>query len=182
LVTVHPEHVATGALRKINSVLIVGREPLKLAGEFADAIQVARPEMPAGDLERGQAVLWQIDRNEVSVMNFAPPRSEHYRHRRKYAEGELEPERTFYFRGPEGKLALRAQNLNLFVQIAEGIDDETWLFHLERADYSNWICNALGDQHLADEIRAVEKDSALSARESKDRIKNAILQKYTAPA
>jgi hypothetical protein len=35
-----------------------------------------------------------------------------------------------YFRGPEGRLNLRAKNLALFLQIAEGIDDSTWLHHL----------------------------------------------------
>ena len=54
-------------------------------------------------------------------------RAEHRRHSRKYAEGELPQDRSFYFRGPQGKLNLRAQNLMVFLQMAEGVDDETWL-------------------------------------------------------
>ncbi len=46
-------------------------------------------------------------------------------HRRKYAEGLLIPERSFYFRGPQNALNLRAHNLVLFVEIAEGVDAGT---------------------------------------------------------
>jgi len=51
------------------------------------------------------------------------PRQHLRRHTRKYAEGELDEDRSFYFRGPEGRLNLRAQNLALFLQIAEGVDN-----------------------------------------------------------
>ncbi|MBV9613813.1 MAG: hypothetical protein JO091_15165 [Acidobacteriaceae bacterium] len=111
-----------------------------------------------------------------------PSRCEHYRHRRKYAEGELEAERVFHFRGAEGKLDLRAHNLNTFVQLADGIDAETWLFHLKRRDYSNWLRNALKDPDLANEVEEAEQDQSASDRDSRERIKSAILHKYTAPA
>jgi HAD superfamily hydrolase (TIGR01484 family) len=182
LITVHPEHVSPAALRKINTVLMVGREPKILAEQFASSVQIPVPDMPQSDLARGEALLWWVDRNQTMAVKAEPPRTEHYRHRRKYAEGQLEPDRSFYFVGPANKLELRAQNLNLFVQISEGIDDETWLFHLKRSDYSTWISHALRDQELADEIAQIEKDDSLSARESRNRIKNAILQRYTVPA
>ena len=50
---------------------------------------------------------------------------------RNYTQGELGKDRSFYFRGPQQKLNLRAHNLMVFVQIAEGLDDETWLYHLK---------------------------------------------------
>ncbi|HEX4769973.1 MAG TPA: HAD-IIB family hydrolase [Bryobacteraceae bacterium] len=182
LITVHPEHISPVALRRINKVLVIGREPKMLLSEFAKVIETAAPEVEETDLPRGQALLWTIGKNELELVKLEPPQSEHYRHRRKYAEGQLEPERSFYFRGPGEKMDLRAQNLNTFVQIAEGIDAETWLFHLKRGDYSNWIGHALNDESLADEIRAVEKDDSLPDQESRKRIRDAILQKYTAPA
>lgn len=182
LITVHPGHVSPAVLKKINTVLIVGREPKTLEKEFANAIQAAIPEFPETNPTHGEALLWLLDQNQVITFKPETPRTEHLRHRRKYAEGQLEPERTFHFTGPDGKLDLRAQNLNLFVQISEGIDEETWLFHLKRADYSNWIVNALGDRELADQVAQVERDQSLPARESKDRIKDAILRRYTAPA
>ena len=34
---------------------------------------------------------------------------------------------------------LAVQNLNMFVQVAEGIDSETWQFHLKQGDYSKMV-------------------------------------------
>jgi energy-coupling factor transporter ATP-binding protein EcfA2 len=182
LITVHPRHVSAAALKKINTVMVVGREPKMALDEFAEAVNVPAPEAPTGDLPRGEALLWQMGEKQVTRLKSEAPRSEHHRHRRKYAEGQLEKEREFHFRGPGDKMDLRVQNLKTFVQIAEGIDAETWLFHLKRTDYSKWIREALKDPDLANEIELAEKDEALSERASRNRIKDAILQKYTAPA
>jgi hypothetical protein len=182
LITVHPQHISPDALRKINTMLVAGREPGKLFEEFAHAIDKSKPEIPTDDLPRGEALLWSVERNDVQKIKTAPSRNEHLRHRRKYAEGQLEPERVFHFRGSEGKLDLRAQNLNIFVQIAEGVDADTWLYHLKRSDYSNWLRQGIKDSELADEISDIEKDHSLSYEQSRQQVKNAILRKYTAPA
>jgi hypothetical protein len=44
-----------------------------------------------------------------------------------------------YFRDPAGKHPLSAQDLIVFCQIAEGIGEGTWMFHLRRHDYSRWV-------------------------------------------
>ena len=93
-------------------------------------------------------------------MRSIVPRNEHQRHLRKYAEGELGPDKSFYFRGPDGKLNLRAQNLQLFLQVADGIDDETWMYHLRRGDYSRWFREAIKDEDLASDASSVEADQA----------------------
>ena len=54
-------------------------------------------------------------------MTIEPPKTELRRHRRKYAAGELGEDKSFYFRGPGGKLNLRAHNMNMFAQLAEGV-------------------------------------------------------------
>jgi len=114
-----------------------------------------------------------------------PPRAEHKRHVRKYAEGELAPERSFYFRGPDGRLNLRAQNLRLFLQVADGVDDDTWLFHLRRHDYSRWIREELKDGELANDVAAVEETGegstpTVPASESRARVRTAVEERYTA--
>ena len=48
-------------------------------------------------------------------------------------------------RGPEGKLNLKAQNLAIFLQIADGLDDETWLFHLKNGDIARWFPDVIKD-------------------------------------
>ena len=110
------------------------------------------------------------------------PELQRRRHARKYSEGELGEDRSFYFRGPESALCLRVQNLSLFLQIAAGVDDRTWLNHLRAEDYSAWIRDAIKDADLADEIAAVERGSGLSAADSRDRIKEAVDRRYTGPA
>ena len=66
------------------------------------------------------------------------------RHTRKYAEGELGEDKSFYFRGPDNALNLRAQNLTIFLQMADGVDDQTWRHHLESA--RRLALDARGDQ------------------------------------
>ena len=97
-------------------------------------------------------------------------------------EGELSPDTSFYFRGPAGKLNLRAQNLMIFIQLAEGVDDATWLHHLHQEDYARWFSTVMKDTDLAEEILAIGKRQDLSARESRALVKTAIEKRYTAPA
>ena len=88
-------------------------------------------------LEAGTALLWNKAADGApTLVRVEPSRTERRRHLRKYAEGELPEDRSFYFRGPEGKLNLRAHNLILFMDLADGVDDETWLFHLRRGEIS----------------------------------------------
>jgi hypothetical protein len=92
----------------------------------------------------------------------------------------LGDDRSFYFRGPEQKLNLRAQNLTLFLQIADGVDDATWLYHLKRGDYSRWFREGIKDDLLADEAAGSERDESLSPVESRGKIRAAVERRYTA--
>jgi hypothetical protein len=183
LITVHPEHISRQVLANVNTVVAVGREPRTSLDGFARAIGKAAPVFSAADLERGQALVWFVDEDRIyAPVEAKPSRTQHDRHKRKYAEGRLEEERMFHFRGPEDKMDLRAHNLSIFIQLAEGVDDETWQFHLRRGDYSGWTRHALKDSQLADEIEKVEKEDSLQNRETRARIIAAIQRKYTAPA
>ena len=110
------------------------------------------------------------------------PELQRQRHARKYSEGELGEDRSFYFRGPDGALSLRVQNLSLFLQIAAGVDDRTWLYHLRAGDYSAWIRDAIKDENWPTKFAAVERDRGLSAADSRARIKEAVDRRYTGPA
>jgi hypothetical protein len=48
-------------------------------------------------------------------------------------------------------LNLRAQNLTLFLQLVDGIDDATWLHHLRRGDYSRWFRDVIRDEDPRDD-------------------------------
>ena len=104
------------------------------------------------------------------------------RHIRKYAEGALGEDKSFYFRGPANALNLRAQNLTIFMQMADGVDDETWLHHLQANDYSRWVREAIKDDQLADELEQIEGEPGPDPAASRRSVREAIERKYTAPA
>jgi hypothetical protein len=70
----------------------------------------------------------------------------------------------------------------MFRQLAEGVDDETWLHHLRQGDYSRWVETAIKDPFLARIVHQVENMQELSAHDSRKRVANAIEERYTLPA
>jgi hypothetical protein len=67
----------------------------------------------------------------------------------------------------------------MFCHIGRGIDDETWLFHLRRGDYSRWIRDSVKDRDLAEVVEHVEKQYRETAWESRKQICGAIEDKYS---
>jgi hydroxymethylpyrimidine pyrophosphatase-like HAD family hydrolase len=193
LITVHPDHVAPPVLSLIDTIVAVGQAPERAIGSFAAG--VAAGERAVGEarttpvefepvkLAEGEALAWSRGGGAAPFkLKIAPPSGERQRHLRKYAEGSLGEDKSFFFRGPEGKLNLRAQNLTLFNQIAEGLDDTTWLHHLRQGDYSRWFRESIKDAALAEAAARVERRRDLSAADSRAAIKAAIEERYTAPA
>jgi len=179
LVTVHPERLAPSLLASVDTLVTTAQAAEQVVKGICDAVGLTRPALPR-DLEPRNMLVWI--RNPPTppfALKSVPGRSERRRHIRKYAQGELGEDKSFYFRGPDGKLNLRAQNLALFVQLAEGVDDETWLHHLERGDYSRWFREAIKDEGLADEAAKAESLAWMSAASSRARIRAAIEQRYT---
>lgn len=182
LVTVHPEEVAPAILQTVSTLIAVGQAPDDTFLRFCRALQLHPPQLPQVELRPGEVILWHRDGQDLPQrIKVDPAKAERRRHRRKYAEGELPPERSFFFRGPQGKLNLRAQNLFLFLQIAEGVDDETWLFHLRQSDISKWFRKELKDEELATDASAIEADMSLGAGESRARVRAAVEGHYTLP-
>jgi hydroxymethylpyrimidine pyrophosphatase-like HAD family hydrolase len=182
LVTVHPEHVSPAALTPVDVLIAVGKAPMQNFRAFAGALHIAPPPGDNTELKTGEALVWFREQPESPVrVRVVAGSEDRRRHLRQYAEGELSPEQSFYFRGPDGKLNLRAQNLMMFLQLAEGVDDATWLHHLRRGDYSRWFREFVKDEEVAANSSAVEKDASLSAEESRRRIKELIQSRYTAP-
>jgi hypothetical protein len=179
-ITVHPESVARPVLESVGLVLAVGGKPEETLANFARTAGVKPPKVKATELGPGETLAWRPGSAPVRVKS-EPPQAEHRRHSRKYAEGSVGPDRSFAFRGPSDKLNLRAQNLVLFLQMADGVDDETWLYHLRRKEYSAWFRDAIKDDGLAAEAEAVETED-LPARESRAKVREAVEKRYTLPA
>jgi hydroxymethylpyrimidine pyrophosphatase-like HAD family hydrolase len=184
LVTVHPGSVSRAVLESVDLILAVGERPEETIEAFCKAAGRAAPVLEPAVLEHGEALAWWTNAAEMPPRRIRskPPRALRQRHSRKYAEGNLGPDRSFYFRGPDGKLNLRAQNLALFCQLADGVDDATWLHHLKRNDYARWFREQIKDDELAKEAEEVALDTSLSATEGRGRIRDAIEQRYTLPA
>jgi hypothetical protein len=183
LLTVHPETIAPSVLATVGTVIVIGATPRETLEAFAAAAGRALPAVDPSPLAPGEGILWRCATDELPAkITLRPPQLERQRHARKYASGELGPDISFYFRGPDAKLNLRAQNLHLFVQIADGVDDDTWSYHRACGDYSRWFRDRIKDQQLADEAEAIERDAGLDAAASRLAIKRAVLQRYTSPA
>ncbi|MBX3414782.1 MAG: HAD family hydrolase [Pirellulales bacterium] len=181
LVTVHPDHLAPLVLRLVDVVIAVGPSPQKTIRKFADAI--GQPlDWPEGlSSQRGNAVVWFPHKNEPPFpIQIVPGSAERIRHHRKYAEGNMR-HRSFFFRGPGGRQNIRAQNLAMFAQIAEGVDEETWLYHLRRGDYSRWFRGAVKDSYLAEQAEQIERRQDLHPVESRRLIRSLIEARYTLP-
>jgi hypothetical protein len=180
MITVHPEWVSKTVLSSVTQFIGVGDAGADAVRAFADAAQLDVGGVPAPRARDGFALVWQRDGGGVQHVNATPARSEQHRHKRKYAQGEL-GDHSFYFRGPDGRLNLRAQNLAIFTQIAEGVDEETWSFHLHEGHISDWFRFAIKDPQLADVAEAA-RDAHASPGESRQAVLQAIRERYTAPA
>lgn len=181
-VTVHPGAVAPPVLKGLDTLLVFGERPLDTVIELCQGAGRPPPTVRSNDrLPAGHALYWRIGETETSVLQIELPRHQRTRHSRKYVEGNLGQSRSFYFRGPEGKLNLRAQNLLLFVQLGEGVDDETWEFHRHHGDYSRWLRDEVKDDQLSSEVEVIEH-SALSPADSRAAVRAAVEKRYTLPA
>jgi HAD superfamily hydrolase (TIGR01484 family) len=181
-ITVHPDHVSPAILTSAREVVVIGKRPAHTLRTIARSLGVPAPQVPPADLEPGHGIAWQPGSEEPPCLFRAiPPRAERRRHQRKYTEGELGEDRSFFFRGPAQRLKLRASNLMQFLELAEGVDDETWMHHLGRGDYSSWFRGSIKDEGLAAEAARIERE-ALPPAESRARIRRAVLERYTAPA
>jgi hypothetical protein len=177
-VTTRPRNLAEAALHSVGLVLGVGDEAAEVLAEFASVTQ--KPVPAETSLPENDAILvWNpIGMHAPLAVTVGTAKRTHRRHTRKYAEGRLGEDKSFYFRGSTGALNLRAYNLATFLQLAAGVDDATWLYHLKRGDYTAWLREAIKDEALAAEVQRSESDG--DAMSSREQVANAIKRKYAA--
>ncbi|MPZ42663.1 MAG: HAD-IIB family hydrolase [Betaproteobacteria bacterium] len=176
-VSVHPESMSPAVLGSVDALIGIGANPTATLAKYCGPLGLACAVPAHFSLRPGEAVAW-MRRTAEAPLRFAmqPSEAERKQHRRRLVEGQLPAERSFYFRGAQKKLNLRAQNLPLFLQIGMGVDEETWLHHLRQGDYSRWLQESVKDTRLATEVAEVER-SAADAAASRARV-TAILEKY----
>ena len=179
-VTVRPEALSPRTLACVDRALAVGEEARAALAVFAAAHGLAAPDCDEG-VERGQVLT--LSRTDPAPRRFTviPGTTERRRHVRKYAEGKLGDDKAFFFRGAEGKLKLRATNLVMFLEMADGVDDTTWTYHRARGDFSAWVETSIKDDELTAELRTIE-ESGHPADVARAQVRDAIERRYTLPA
>lgn len=180
-ITIRPKELVAPALESITHFLGFGEASEEALTEYLRATSQEEDVKPL-KVEKGTAIFRDRRKPErTRKINIVQGEQSLKRHRRKYAEGALPPERSFYFTGKDMKLNLRAHNLIVFNQLSQGIDEDTWSYHLKQGDYSKWFKEAIKDEQLSEEAAKVEQ-SDLNVEESKTRIKKLIDEMYTLPA
>jgi hypothetical protein len=181
VVTVEPAHVAPAVLSAVGGLIALGRSPVETLEAFARAVGEGVPAAVAWDPGAPAGLFWQLGDAEARRFEVWPPESERRRHRRKYAEGDFGP-CSFFFRGPHGALNLRAQNLQVFAELAAGVDDGTWEYHLRRGDLARWLADCVKDAELAALVEGIAARSDGDPAASRHDVLDAIHARYTAPA
>jgi HAD superfamily hydrolase (TIGR01484 family) len=183
LVSVTPRSIAPAVLKLVDSLIVIGDKPREMLHEFADANEAEAPSLAIEKVPEGAALLWhKAGRGQPGVIRLEPTQTERRRHLRKYAEGSLGEDRSFFFRGPEGKLKLRAHNLIVFTDLADGVDEDTWLYHWKRGEISDWLRTCIKDEPVAEKIAALEREVPDDADESRRRVRELIEETYTLPS
>lgn len=181
MITVYPDEVAPSILEQVDMVIAVGPQADDTFGRFAATVNERAPSRQAGKTARGEVVVWKLRSDEPPrKLRVIPGHTARLRHMRKYAEGDL-GNKSFYFRGPDSRLNLRAQNLMMFCHIGEGVDEGTWMHHLKRGEYSRWFREAIKDETLALIAEACESRAGVTPQASFHELRTAIEERYILP-
>jgi HAD superfamily hydrolase (TIGR01484 family) len=180
-ITMDPRSVDVRYLQSVDVFVAIGESGSDTIRQFQEALEVEIPAIGEQSMDSNTGLVYFRNNKLLVSTRLIEAQRLTPRHRRKYAEGKLPRERSFYFRGPDNALNLRADNLQTFIMLASGLDDATWLYHLGRREYSKWIKEMLKDDSLADAVLAIETSAVGSAGESRSLIIAEIEKRYTAP-
>ncbi|MCY1076639.1 HAD hydrolase family protein [Archangium lansingense] len=182
LLAENPGDVAPPILRQADVAVAVGPAPARTLVQLAKALDEAPPHLPLSAGQEDEVLAWFVTEGHWPMrLRISPGRSERLRRLPGHVEGDL-GSGSFIFHGPERRLNLRAGNLSAFCQLAEGVDEQAWLFHLWNGDFSRWIRHVLRDDELAREVSAIECRYELPADDSRRRVLGAITHRYALPA
>jgi len=170
-VTAYHDAVSSDVLANVDWIISIAEDPTLAITDCCKLTGVTLPPFnPPEDAAHNLALSWHRGDKNLCWFTPAAPESDRKRHQHSHFEGEMDKEWQFVFRGPESKLQLATPNLKQFINLATGVDDETWNYHLRRNDYSTWFREVLKNDELADEAEVIEKDKGDDALENRDRM------------
>jgi hypothetical protein len=178
-ITAFPDQLPDTVLGSVDLFVTIGEEPEQNLIKFCELLGEPCPTVaePA-DRQEHRALAWWRQRGAPFWFRRLPAREDHQRHRHGYLDGDMDPEHRFYFRGPKRELNLAAQNLRIFIQLGEGVDDETWLHHLRQGDYADWFRGVIKDDDLAATAERIASNGDLTAEGSRNELFDLIRKKY----
>lgn len=177
IISTSPHALHPSTLSKVGAVITLGKDAMYPIELYCNALKMPLPEgIPI--LGENEIAVWERDTGKPPYKaKFKLPGQLMQRHKKKYAHGDMSYN-SFVFTGPENKQRLVANNLMMFVHLAEGIDADTWMYHLHRSDFSRWFQHTVHDPELAEAGREAERMNDVGA--SKKHIIDNINQRYTA--
>ena len=177
-VTAFPEQMPRNILSAVDLFLAIGNEPAKLLQKYCELLGEETPKLePSSDVEKNRAIAWWRRKGVPFWFRGLPPRGEYQRHQHQYFDGDMDPENCLYFRGPKEALNLAAGNLRTFMQLAEGVDEETWVYHLRRGDYARWFRDKIQDQELAVLAERLQRED-IAPKDSRHQVLEMIRKTY----
>lgn len=112
----------------------------------------------------------------------ADRRTTHVRHRHKYADIRLAPERRFYFHSTDGESIAAAATMHDFCKALRHLDQQVLEYHLERGDFSHWLEGTIADKDLAARVAAwedeLEAHRAADLERIRDQLVDAVEKRY----
>jgi hydroxymethylpyrimidine pyrophosphatase-like HAD family hydrolase len=178
-ITAFINQLPEAVLRGIDLFVAIGDDPVKHLRQYCALLSEPEPELaPPLDQQAHRAIAWWRPDGKPAWLKRPAAPEDHQRHRYGYLDGDMSPEDRFYFRGPDGKLNLAAQNLRMFIQLGEGVDDKTWQYHLRKGDYAHWFRGVLKDEDLAKLADNLGRNGKSSSAESRQQLFDLIRKKY----
>lgn len=107
---------------------------------------------------------------------IAERRTAHVRHRHKYADVRLPPERRFYFHTSNGESVAAAATMHDFCTAVRHLDQQALEYHLERGDFSHWLEGTIADADLATRVAAWEDELEAHRAADVERIRDQLVQ------
>ncbi len=170
-ITAYHDQLSTAVLQHVDWVISIAEKPEDAISQCCELMGESLPKFhPPDDFRKHRALAWRRGERKPIWFSRLPPRTEGQRHQHSYYEGDMDENLQFVFRGKNNQFSLNTGNLKEFIKTAQGIDDETWLYHLFRHDYSTWIRDIIQDDKLASEIEIIERTQDLSPEKSRQLI------------
>ncbi|WP_167546851.1 HAD-IIB family hydrolase [Stieleria maiorica] len=178
-ITAYHDEISPAVLNRVDWIISIAKEPQSAIEACCEIMGESVPEFPPSPefLEHG-ALAWSREINRPTWFSRLAPNGNSQRHQHSYYEGDMDAALQFVFRGPEEKLSLASANLKEFIKTAEGVDDDTWTYHLRRHDYSNWFREIIKDNELAAAIEDIERTQDHSPEVSRELIANQIHDRF----